>query len=134
MVTNYCWGRSCVAYISASILTTMTTPDLDVLIVHGSPEQSYQVAFPHSNGNSSQLSGTSRLEVQQQADRTVVSFNISKGDHSMIKIEGGDKPLALHIVDTAVADYVWEAVLPGAGPFGAHYGIGSNQTVTVFGP
>lgn len=134
MVTNYCWGQSCVAYSSAPILTTMVTPELDVLIVHGTPDQPYQVAFPHSNATFEQLSGFSRLEAVQTDQRTIVNFNISAGDQSMIKVEGGEKLMTFHVLDTAVADYVWEAVLPGEGPFGAHYGIGSNQTVTVFGP
>jgi hypothetical protein len=108
--------------------------DKDILILHGNPNQTYQVAFPNSDASIDRLSGTSRYDVLRGQGRFVVTFSISPQDHSVLQVKSGSRLLLAHILDTAAIHNAWEAVLPSEGPFGAHYGVGSNATVLVFGP
>lgn len=110
------------------------SPELDTVIVHGTPDQPYQAAFPGTNITFEQLSGFSALAQDVVGNSTILRFNISSGDHSMIKVNGRNKIVAFHILDTARVHFAWSVVIPTAGDFGNHYGVGSNDTAIAFGP
>lgn len=112
----------------------MVMPEMDVLVVHALHDQTYEIAFPGSHTTLKHLSGSSPFKICHRHNRSVINVNITEGDHTVIRVDSGRSSMLLHILDTAVADYMWEAVLPGKGPLGAHHSIGSNDTVAVFGP
>lgn len=134
MSTNYCWGDSCLSHTSANIFTNLMSPEIDTVIVHGTPDQPYQAAFPSTNASFEQLSGFSLLSREITETETILRFNISAGDHSMIKVNGLNKTVAFHILDSARAHFAWSVVIPGEGNFGNHYLIGSQDTAIIFGP
>lgn len=134
MVTNYCWGASCISHSSAAVFSNSQSPELDTLVVYGTPDQPYQVAFPNPNATFEQQSGTSAHSIESSNGRAVLRFNITAGDHSVVTVKGGDRPVALHILDTAKVSFAWTVLLPGEGSLGNHYAVGSNETINVFGP
>lgn len=134
MVANYCFGQSCISHSSAAVFTSTSIGDVDVLVLYGNSSQQFQLAFPDPNCHISQVSGSSSFNISSDGARTVVQYTIAQGDHSILKVLGGTREVNVHVLDTAVANFAWEVVVPSSEQFGNHYSIGSNETVLVFGP
>ncbi|ORX38601.1 glycoside hydrolase superfamily [Kockovaella imperatae] len=134
VVTNYCWGASCISHSSSAILTSTTMGDVDYLIVYGAPDQPYQIAFPDTHCVINQTTGSTQVSSSVSQGRTVMTYNLTAGDHSIVQVTGGTRTVMIHILDTMVANFAWETLVVGTGDYGSHYLIGSNETVLIFGP
>ena len=135
IVSNYCWGASCIAHSSASVMTSTSLGDVDYLVVYGEPGQPYTLAFPDPNSQVDQLSGSHHVTSSVSNGRTVMAFNISAGESTIIKVSGGKREVRVIILDTETAYLTWEVVVDAGGDHGNHhYLIGSNDTALVIGP
>jgi len=134
VVSNYCWGASCISHSSAAIMTSTRLGEVDYLVLYGDPGQPYVLAFPDPRCKIDQLSGSPKVSTSVSYGRTIMSYNVTTGEHSVIKVTGGTREVRVVILDTETAYFTWEAVIPAEGNFGSHYSIGSNETVLVIGP
>lgn len=134
LVTDYQWGTSRAAYTTMGIFTSLSRTEYDLLVLHGHPGRPYRLAFPTPGLKVSKVAGSSSFQQITDRKRTALETKIKSGDHLVLLVEGAGKPIRVHVVDTSTVQYAWETVVPGKGPFGSHYGIGSNDTVLVFGP
>lgn len=115
-------------------MTSTTLGDVDYLVVYGDPNQPYEIAFPDANCQIDQLSGSPQVTTSSSYGRTVMSFTVTAGEASVIRVTGGKREVRVVILDTQTAYFTWEAVVPSDAEFGSHYSIGSNETVLVIGP
>lgn len=115
-------------------MTVSSLGDVDYLVVYGDQEQPYTLAFPDPNCKIDQLTGSPQVSTSSAYGRTVVNYNISAGETSILKVTGGTREVRVIILDTDTAYFTWEVVVPGQGPLGSHYLVGSNETALVVGP
>ena len=115
-------------------MTSTSLGDVDYLVVYGEPGYPYTLAFPDDNCKIDQLSGSSKVASSPSNGRTVMNFNVSSDEPSVIDVTGGTRDVRVIILDTQTAYFTWEVVIPTEGTFGNHYLIGSNETALVIGP
>jgi hypothetical protein len=96
VVSNYCWGASCLSYSSAAIMTSDTIGDSDVVVVYGDPDQAMEIGLPDDKCVVKKLSGGIDL--------------ISKvvNGHTVVQVDGGARRVVIHIVDTITAYTGWK--------------------------
>ena len=115
-------------------MTSTSLGETDVIVLYGSPGQPYQLAFPDPNCKVDQVYGTSKVSTSSSDGRTVVQYDIISGETTILTVTGGVRDVTVIILDTEVAYFTWEAVIPASGTLGSHYSIGSNETVLAIGP
>jgi hypothetical protein len=107
VVSNYCWGASCLSYSSAAIMTSGTIGDSDVVVVYGDIDQSMQIGLPDNKCVVKKLSGHIDLVSKVVSGRTVISY-LSSAGHTVVQVDGGARRVIIHIVDTITAYTGWK--------------------------
>jgi len=120
VVSNYCWGASCLSYSSAAIMTSDTIGDSDVIVVYGDPDESMEIGLPDDKCVVKKLSGDIDLVSKVVSGRTVIKY-VSSAGHTVVQVDGGARRVIIHIVDTITAYTGWK-VSEGA------------DTSLIFGP
>ena len=115
-------------------MTSTSFGEVDYLVLYGDPGQPYTLAFPDPDCKIEQLSGSPAVVTSSSHGRTLVDYSISAGESSVLKVNGGTREVRVVILNTAVAYFAWEVVIPQSGDFANHYLIGSNETALVIGP
>jgi hypothetical protein len=107
VVSNYCWGASCLSYSSAAIMTSDTIGDSDVVVVYGDPDQAMEIGLPDDKCVVKKLSGGIDLISKVVNGRTVITYLSSTG-HTVVQVDGGARRVLIHIVDTITAYTGWK--------------------------
>ncbi|KAJ7627105.1 glycoside hydrolase family 35 protein [Roridomyces roridus] len=134
IVTDYKFGaHSRMAWTTASIAFAGVIGGRDIILLHGDATQHHEVAM--------EFSGTPNPWLQSHQDSllrratvgmgTVVHF--LPGIDGLVSVYDSDTQLVL-FADSKTAATFWAPALASDGPFGAFWGIGTNESVLVGGP
>lgn len=107
MVSNYCWGDSCLSYSSAAIMTSTTIGQTDVVVVYGDPDHAMEIGLPDDKCVVEKLSGDIDLTSKVANGRTVIKY-LSSAGHTVVQVNGGARRVIIHMVDTITAYSGWK--------------------------
>ncbi|ORX33785.1 glycoside hydrolase superfamily [Kockovaella imperatae] len=133
IVSNYCWGLSCIAYSSASIFTSTTIGDCDVLVVYGEATDNIQIGLSSSEMKMQQLVGSATASLIANTSTSTLQIQVDQMDHSVFNITGGNRTVLLHVLDSQSVSNAWETVIEmnNTSPY---FRAEMSVSALVFGP
>ncbi|KAJ6517287.1 glycoside hydrolase family 35 protein [Mycena vitilis] len=137
IVTNYRFGSSVLTYSTASVLFAGVIDGRDVLFLHGPTEQAHEFALPLTGTPNPWLHAgapASAFVVRQVLAGVGTVISTLPGLDGLVTVYDSDTQLVL-LADARTAATFWAPALSATeDPFGAFWGVGTNDSVLVGGP
>ncbi|OCF61988.1 hypothetical protein L486_01654 [Kwoniella mangroviensis CBS 10435] len=134
--SNYCWGKTCILHTSASIFTSTTIGNTDILVLYAPQDEGHRLAFPLHQHLSIAADTVCNVKEEIDKERKVIKFQVGQGTRDLVSVVGGRRKVEVILLDSKEVSWAWEAVVePGnEESFGAFYSFGHNERVLVLGP
>ncbi|KAJ6557263.1 glycoside hydrolase family 35 protein [Mycena vulgaris] len=134
IVTNYVFGKSTtsILYSTAEIMTWTTIDKTDYIIFYAPLGQTGETSFLFDSAPNVNLVGLSGVTASFSNGTLVLSYTLSGS--AFVPITFGKTSIVVILLDKATANQWHAPIIPGPGPFGNFFSIGTNETVLVSGP
>ncbi|WWC95589.1 hypothetical protein V866_002454 [Kwoniella sp. B9012] len=134
--SNYCWGNTCILHTSASIFTSTTIGNTDILVLYAPQDEEHRLAFPPHQRLSIATDTICNVKEETDEERKVLNFQVGQGVRDLVSIVGGRRKVEVILLDSKEVSWAWEAVVEPEHeePYGAYYRFGRSENVLVLGP
>ncbi|KAJ7432340.1 glycoside hydrolase family 35 protein [Mycena latifolia] len=135
LVTDYVFGKSKtkLLYSTAEIMTWTTIDNTDYIIFYAPTGQTGETSFLFDDSAPNvNLAGFSGVTSSFLNGSLVLSYTLNGS--AFVPITLGKTSIVAMLLDKPTANQWHAPIIPGPGPFGNFFSLGTNETVLVSGP
>lgn len=134
LVTDYAFGKSktSILYSTAEIMTWTTIDNTDYIVFYAPAGQTGETSFLFDSAPTVNIAGLSGVTTVFSNGTLMLSYALNGS--AFVPITLGKTTIVAILLDKATANQWHAPLIPGHGPFGNFFSLGTNKTVLVSGP